>query len=89
MHTRRKPENRALCRCAGALKERQTQKKEGQSKITEKALEKKLRSVPPIPLPDESPNRDIPPTKSRQQASGDTTPWFVHPGAAPQLLATK
>ena len=27
--------------------------------------------------------------KSRQQASGDTTPWFVHPGAAPQLLATK
>ena len=50
---------------------------------------KRCRSVLTIPLPDESPNRDIPPTKSRQQASGDTTPWSVHPGAAPQLLATK
>ena len=60
-----------------------------ESKITEKALKKKPRSAPTIPLPDGSPNRDIPPTKSRQQASGDTTPWAVHPGAAPQLLATK
>ena len=60
-----------------------------ESKITGKTPVQRSRSVLTIPLPDESPNRDIPPTKSRQQASGDTTPWFVHPGAAPQLLVTK
>jgi len=27
MHTRRKPENRTLCLCEAALRERQTQKK--------------------------------------------------------------